>query len=58
MTFSDSQITLHGWRIWIRPIVILVYSLILLVALPLLSVDLYQNVSSLSNGDKGNTAIN
>ncbi|XP_076812932.1 transmembrane protein 184C-like [Clavelina lepadiformis] len=39
----SSRLILRGWRYWIRPIVIVIYLLILLVALPLLVVDLIDN---------------
>nr|CAB3267062.1 transmembrane protein 184C-like [Phallusia mammillata] len=40
---QESRFTLRGWRYWIRPFVVLLYVLVLLVALPLLCVDLVQN---------------
>lgn len=40
---SPVESELRGWRYWIRPLVALIYAAVLLVALPLLSVDLYEN---------------
>nr|XP_002127885.1 transmembrane protein 184C-like [Ciona intestinalis] len=40
---EGTRMILRGWRYWIRPIVVLLYAAILLVALPLLVVDLVQD---------------
>jgi len=42
-TSSSNVSRLRGWRFWIKPVVIVVYSATLLVGLPFLCIDLYRN---------------